>query len=63
LTSKVITRADAQNVLMQTDHAREGIELARSISSTDASGADAKLRATVAVLTALQAYLAARQPR
>lgn len=58
-----ISSSDATNVLKTTDAAAEGIAVARSISVTDPNAAQAKLQATVAVLTTLQAYLAARQTK
>ena len=61
--AKSITANDADNVLAQTDHARQALDLARLASATDPAGADAKLRATMAVLTALQGYLATKAAR
>lgn len=62
LEAKKITSADAANVLKQTDAAREGIDVARTISATDPGAATSKLQAAVAILSALQAYLASKSP-
>lgn len=56
-----ISRADAENVLAQTDVAREGLNVARSLSGTDLTSATGRLEATTAALRALQAYLIAKQ--
>jgi hypothetical protein len=76
LMGGVISNEDARNVLMQTDAAREGIVLAGQMYSREcpvvpgtgspdptcqASAANARLSSTVAVLTALQTYLATKQ--
>lgn len=60
LNAKKISSADATNVLKTTDAAAEGIALAMQISATDPAGADTRLKAAVAVLGALQAYLATK---
>ncbi len=60
LVAKKITSADATNVLKSTDAAAEGVAVARSISTTDPTGANSKLTAAVTILTALQTYLASK---
>lgn len=61
LQAKKITADDAQNVQQQADNARAGLDIARTISKTDAKAADAKLTAVRSALTALQAYLATKE--
>ena len=61
LQAKKISSDDAQNVLKQTDAAREGIDLVRTMSAADPAGANNRLTQIVAVLTALQAYLATKE--
>lgn len=61
LNQKTISKEDAENVMKQTDMASDALRIARSVSVTDPAAADAKLRATVAALTALQTYLASKQ--
>lgn len=56
-----ISAADAENVLKQTDVAREGLNVARSLSGTDLASAQGRLEAVSAALKAMQAYLAAKQ--
>lgn len=60
---------DAQNVQMQADHVRAGLDIARAVANVDrdtgimrgdAVGAMAKLRAATAALSALQTYLSSR---
>lgn len=58
LTAGKITVADATNIQTQADNASAGLTIARSLSGTDLTAADAKLTASITVLTALQAYLA-----
>lgn len=60
LDAKKITSIDAQNVLQQTDVARAGLDIARSLSGTDMSTANGKLTATTTVLKALATYLASK---
>lgn len=61
LNAKKISSADAQNVLAQTDAARAGLDLARSMSVSNIAAAEGKLSAAKAVLSAVQSYLASRQ--
>lgn len=60
LVAKKITAADGQNVLDQTDNARAGLDVARTLSKIDLKAADAKLTAIRTILTGLQTYLASR---
>jgi hypothetical protein len=60
LNAKKISSADALNVLKQTDAAAEGIALAMLVGATNPAAGDAKLQTVMAVLSALQAYLAAK---
>lgn len=60
LQAKKISAADAENALKQTDVAREGLNVARSLSGTDLASAQGRLEATTAALKALQAYLATK---
>ena len=60
LQAKKITADDGQNVLEQTNSARAGLDIARTLSKVDVKAAEGKLTAARAVLSALQSYLAAR---
>lgn len=60
LDAKKITSDDAQNVLAATDAARQGLDVARSLSKTDLTAAEGKVTAIRATLTALSGYLATR---
>lgn len=61
LQAKKISAADAENVLKQTDVAREGLNVARSLSGSDLASAQSRLEATTAALKALQQYLLTKQ--
>ena len=61
LQAQKISKPDAQNVLDQTNNARTGLDVARSMSKTDMTAADAKLNAIRAALVALQAYLTTKE--
>lgn len=61
LEAKKISADDAQNVLTTTDAARQGLDVARSLSKTDLTAAEGKVSAIRATLTALAGYLATRQ--
>lgn len=52
-----ISKEDASNVAEQTRNALAALDMARSMLEKDPTGANAKLTATVTVLTALQSYL------
>jgi hypothetical protein len=56
LTGK-ITAADAANIQAQADVAREGLNVARSLSATDFTSAGSRLEVTSAALRAIQTYL------
>ena len=60
LVAKKITADDAQNVLSQTDNARAGLDIARTMSKADPKAADAKLTAIRTILTGLQTYLTSK---
>jgi len=57
LNAKKLTADDGQQILDQTNNARAGLDVARTLAKTDLKGADSKLTAVRAALTALQAYL------
>ena len=60
LKSGKIKADDAQNVLNQTDNARAGLDIARSMSGTDISTANGKLTAVETVLSSLSTYLSTK---
>lgn len=61
LSAKKITPDDAENVVKQCDNVVAGLDIARTISKGDLPAANTKLTATLAVLTALQSYLATKK--
>ena len=61
LLAKAITPDDAANVLKQDDNAKAALDIARSLSGTDITAANAKLTATHTVLEAINAYLLTKQ--
>lgn len=61
LAAGKITADDAANIQKQADTARDGLNVARSLSGTDLTGATNKLTAVTAVLQALQTYLLTKQ--
>jgi len=61
LNQKRITAEDGKNVLVATDAARTGLDVARSLHQSNPTAANQKLDAVRAGLTALQSYLAARE--
>ena len=61
LTAQKLSVADAENVLKQTDNARTGLDLAKSMHATTPLLAADKLSATITALSALQTYLATRR--
>ena len=61
LQAKKISVEDAQNVQAGADNARQGVEIARTISKVDVSAADQRLTAVTTVLSALQTYLASKE--
>lgn len=61
LDAKKISSSDAENVLATTDVARQGLDVARTISKTDMTAAEGKVSAIRTGLTALAAYLATKK--
>jgi hypothetical protein len=61
LDAKKLTVSDGQNVLEQTNNARAGLDIARTIGRADPAAGDSKLTSIRTVLLALQAYLATKQ--
>lgn len=62
LTQKRISIADAENALRSTDAASEGIAVVRTMAAQDPAAAQARLTMIITGLTAINAYLASRQP-
>lgn len=60
LNAGKLTSADGQNILDQTNNARQGLDVARAIAKGDPKAGDAKLTAVRTVLLALQSYLATK---
>lgn len=60
--SGTLSDKDAKNILDQAELVKEGLDIAREIKNTDPAGGDAKLTATLAALTAAQAYLRSKHP-
>jgi len=61
LEAKKITADEGAQVLAQTDNARVGLDIARSLEKANPTAADAKLTSIRTALTALQTYLASRE--
>lgn len=61
VSSSLISADDAQNVQDQADTARAGLDIASSLRDVDQTAADARLRASLQILSALEAYLRSRQ--
>lgn len=61
LTAKKISVADARNVQAAADVAREGLNVARGMSSTDLNEASTRLELVNSTLRTLQAYLVEKQ--
>ena len=61
LNAKKISVSDAENVLAQAKNALAGIDLAKSMSTSDMTAADAKLNAVHTILVALQAYITTKE--
>jgi len=57
LLAKKISVDDAQNVLEQSDNARAGLDIARTLNTVDPEAADRRLQSILTGLKALQAYL------
>jgi hypothetical protein len=62
VSADVISPGDAANVQQQADNARAGLDIARTLTTVDPKAADARLVASLQILTALEAYLRSRQP-
>jgi hypothetical protein len=61
LTAKRISPDDAKNVNESANHARAGIDIARSLEVVDPTAADNRLNASIAILEALNTYLGERK--
>lgn len=61
LQARKLTPDDAENIQQQADNARAGLDIARTMRGVDLQAADARLTATLTGLTALEAYLRARE--
>lgn len=61
LQQKKLSPDDVENIQQQADNARAGLDIARTMRGVDLESADARLTATLVGLTALEAYLRARQ--
>lgn len=55
-----LSDADRDNVVTTGKSALAGLDLAKQVYATDPAAGEDKLTATITVLTALQAYLAAK---
>ena len=60
LNAKKISSADAQHVLDSTRNARAGLDIAKTIAKVDPKAADAKIQTQLAILNALNSYIASR---
>lgn len=60
LAADKISADDAQNVVTVGTNLKTGVDIAVQVHATDAQAGSDKLAATIAGLTALQAYLASR---
>lgn len=58
LANNKITVPDARNVQTQADTAREALDIARSVHTTNAIAGQAKLDSTLVLIAATQTYLA-----
>lgn len=61
LRANKITVGDAKNIQAQADVAREGLNVARSMSGTDLASASGRLEAVSVALQAAQTYLLTKQ--
>ena len=61
LNQKRITAEDGQNVLVATDAARTGLDIARTLHKANPTAANQRLDAVRSGLIALQSYLAQRE--
>lgn len=60
LVAKKISSADAVNVQKQADTAREGLDVAKAMASTDLVDANVKLSSVTSALQVLQRYLVSK---
>lgn len=58
LAAGKLSKSDAQNVVNTSKAALSAIDVAESLHATDPKAGEDKLAATLAILTALQSYLA-----
>lgn len=56
-----LSDADKANVVQQDENLKVGLDVAREVHATDTSSGDAKLKATLVALQALDAYLKSKQ--
>lgn len=63
LKADKISVKDAENIQAQADNAATALNIARVIAVEDPAGANAKVTSAIAVLTALDAYLASKEPK
>jgi hypothetical protein len=61
LAAGKITIADAQNIQVQADAARTGLDIARGFAGADKDVAIGRLQMVTTILSAASAYLASRQ--
>ncbi len=61
LAAKKISPSDAENIARQADNVIAGVQIARALAPVDPAAADAKLQQSLAVLSALNAYLLAKE--
>jgi hypothetical protein len=57
LEAQKIGSQDAENIQAAADTGRAGLDISRTMRASDPDGADDRLTATIAGLTALEAYL------
>lgn len=58
-----ISKEDGKNIEAQADNVKAGLDVARTIYETDEAGGTSKLDSVVTALTALQTYLATKEPK
>lgn len=61
LNARKIGSDDAENIQKQADNLKDGVVIARQVHALNPQAGGAKLDAIEAALTALEAYLAARE--
>jgi hypothetical protein len=60
LVAKQITPKDAQNIQVQADAARGGLDIASSLKDTDFKAAEDRLTVSLTILQGIQTYLNSR---